>query len=106
MTLNLPFYPFSIDVVYRFLVGNFIFENVIRRNDDFMSHGNESLFTASTGQDADVFATQVTIFLSGCCPRTLHKKRSKVSVTHNEGSAFFLPALSLFPGLKPAQLLK
>src|SRR5208283_653732 len=99
---NLVFFSAIQIVIAKFFVRSPSFQNVISHNQYLVANGNQCPFLPTSSDKAVIFSTKVSVFHLCCSPGTLGQYRPQVFIAVGCFAAFFLPALSLFPGLIPA----
>ena len=87
-------------------ISHFMFDNVVCPDQDFMSHCNDCLLFASAQGNSFVTSLKISPLFLGGGVSALNQRSFEESVARIDPRAFFLPALSLFPGQIPAQEAK
>jgi hypothetical protein len=105
MTLhNLVFSSPAQIVLAKFFIGHPGSKNVIRHDQNLMADRNQRPFLPAPPDKTVIFRAQIRILRLRRRPGTLGQYRPQILIAVGRLSTFFLPALSLLPGLIPAQL--
>src|SRR5665811_1186174 len=80
------------------------FQNVINHDQNLVTDGDQRPFLPSSSHKAVILRTEICVLRLRRSPGTLAQYRPQILIAVGRLSTFFLPALSLLPGLIPAQL--
>ena len=90
-------------VLAKFFVRQPGLQNVINHDQNLVTDGDQRPFLPSSSNKTVILRVQIRILCLRRRPGTLGQYRPQILIAVGRLSAFFLPALSLLPGLIPAQ---